>query len=146
MKKKRFALLTLSVLLLIGTVLAGGCAGSATLAPETSTQVEDVSALEAHALIRNNLNNPDFLILDVRTPEEFAAGHIEGAINTDFYEGAFRDELDALDKNKDYLLHCRSGSRSQRTLDIMVELEFAHIYHMTGGIIEWTAEGLPTVK
>lgn len=148
MKKiKRFALLALSVSLVIGTVLTGGCAGSPAIMPEVSILIEEiVSAQEAYSLIQDNRDNPDFVILDVRTPEEFSDGHIEGAVNTDFYEGAFRDELDTLDKDKTYLLHCRSGNRSQQTLDIMEELGFSKIYHMIGGIIEWEVEGLPTVQ
>lgn len=147
MNKKRFTLLALSVLLVIGTVLMGGCVGAPADMPEVSIIIEEiVSAQEAHSLIQDNRNNPDFIILDVRTPEEFSDGHIDGAINTDFYEGDFRDELDALDKDKSYLLYCRSGNRSQKTLDVMEELGFTKIYHMIGGMIEWEAEGLPTVK
>ncbi len=147
MKNRWFWGLMLSVLLLFGTVLTSGCAAAPADMPEVSIIIEEiVSAQEAHSLIQNNRDNPDFVILDVRTPEEYADGHIEGAINTDFYEGTFRGELDALDKDKTYLLHCRSGNRSQKTLDVMEELGFTKIYHMIGGMIEWQAEGLPTVK
>ncbi len=147
MKNRWFGVVLLSALLIFATVLVGGCAAATTVAPEILTQqAENVSALEAQTLIQDNRSNPDFVILDVRTPEEFADGHIEGAVNTDFYEGTFRNELDALDKNKTYLVFCRSGNRSQSTIDIMEELGFINIYHMTGGMIEWGAEGLPVVK
>lgn len=147
MNAKRFLALMFLSSLVTGAVLAGGCAGAETAPPPVSGQViEDVTAREAFTLIQENLNNPDFVILDVRTPEEFADGHIERAINLDFYAGPFRDELEALDRDKTYLLHCRSGNRSSNTLNIMKELNFLEIYHMTGGSIEWQAEGLPMVK
>ena len=144
MNTKRFALLALPVLLVVSLILTVGCAAEEIEAP---TQiVENVTAQEAFTLIQDNQNNPDFVILDVRTPEEFADGHIEKAINMDFYSETFRDELNKLDKNKAYLLHCRSGNRSGKTLNIMKELKFMKIYHMTGGMIKWEAEGLPIIK
>lgn len=147
MKLKKFLVLALPVSLIIGAVLTSGCAGAETGPPAVEGQIiEDVSAQEAFTMIQDNQNNPVFVILDVRTPEEFADGHIERAINMNFYSETFRDELDDLDKNRTYLLHCRSGNRSGRTLNIMKELKFMKIYHMTGGSIEWQAEGLPMVK
>jgi len=135
-------LLTLLVLLVIGVVSTGGCFGQ-----ETPTQIiEDITPQEAFTLIQDNQNNPDFIILDVRTPEEFADGHIENAINLDYYSETFGDELNKLDKNKTYLVYCRSGRRSRNALDIMEELNFREAYNMSGGIIEWKAEGLPTTK
>lgn len=142
MKKWRVGTLILSILI-AGTVLAGGCAPAAPVV-EGQTIV-DVSAPEAYGLIQENLGNPDFVILDVRTPEEYDEGHIEDALLVNFNAPAFRDKLDNLDREKSYLLFCRSGSRSGRALTIMSELEFLNIYHMTGGMIEWNGEGLPVV-
>ena len=51
-----------------------------------------------------------------------------------------------MDKSKTYLIYCRSGNRSGQALDIMEELNFREVYNMMGGILEWEAEGLPTVK
>ena len=79
-------------------------------------------------------------------PKELAGGYIENVLNIDFYSETFRDELDKLDKDKTYLIYCRSGNRSGKALDIMAELNFREAYNMLGGIIEWNAEGLPTVK
>lgn len=143
MKKWRVGTLILSILI-AGTVLAGGCAPAAPVV-EGQTIV-DVSAQEAYGLIQENLGNPDFVILDVRTPEEYDEGHIEDALLVNFNAPAFRDKLDNLDREKSYLLFCRSGSRSGRALTIMSELEFLNIYHMTGGMIEWNEEGLPVVR
>ncbi len=145
---KTLILLLLSVSLVAGTVLMGGCVGGETRTPSQQiTQIlEDVTPQEAYTSIQENQDNPDFVIIDVRTPEEFTEGYIEGAINIDFYSETFADELDILDKNKTYLIYCRSDNRSGRALPLMEELNFREVYNMTGGIIQWNAEGLPTTK
>lgn len=144
MSLKNLMMLVLSVSLVIGVALMGGCAPSEV---ETPTQIiENITPQEASTLIQNNQNNPDFVIIDVRTSEELADGHIENAINIDYYSEAFRDELNNLDKNRTYLIYCRSGNRSGKALNIMEELNFREAYNMSGGIIEWKAEGLPTTK
>ncbi len=140
MSLKKLTVLALSVSLVIGVTLTGGC-----VLDETAV-IEDITPQEAFTLIQNNQNNPDFVIIDVRTPGEFGAEHIENASNIDFYSEAFRDELNNLDKNKTYLIYCRSGGRSGSALAIMAELNFKEAYNILGGINLWTTEGLPTVK
>ena len=140
MSLKNFMVLALSVSLVIGAALTGGC-----VLDETAT-IKDVTPQEAFTLIQDNQNNPDFVIIDVRTPQEFVAEHIENATNIDFYSEAFRDTLNTLDKNKTYLIYCRSGGRSGSALDIMAELNFREVYNILGGINLWKAEGFPTVK
>lgn len=107
---------------------------------------EDITVGEAHALTQNNQNNPDFVIIDIRTADEYANGYIETAINLDYYSADLKDELDKLDKNKTYLIYCRTARRSGLALDIMRELGFIEVYNMVGGITQWEAEGLPIVK
>ena len=140
MSLKNFMVLALSASLVIGVVLTGGCA-----LDETAT-IEDITPQEAFTLIQNNQNNPDFVIIDVRTQGEFDGEHIENATNIDFYSEAFRDELNKLDKNKTYLIYCRVGGRSRSALDIMAELNFKEAYNLSGGINLWKTEGFPTIK
>ena len=83
------------------------------------------------------------VILDVRTPDEFTAGHIPGAVNIDYYETSFRSDLDALDKNVPYALYCRSGNRSGDTLATMSDLGFTDVSELGGGIITWLEAGYP---
>ena len=137
---KNLMMLVLSVSLVIGVALTGGC-----VRDETAT-IEDITPQEAFTLIQENQDNPDFVIIDVRTPEEFAEGHIENVINLDFRSETFTDWLNILDKDKTYLIYCRSGRRSRNTLDTMEELNFKEAYNMLGGIIEWKAGGLPTIQ
>ena len=145
MSLKNFMVLALSASLVIGVALTGSCVRDETATQETPTQIiKDITPQEAFTLIQNNQNNPDFVIIDVRTPQELAEGHIENVINLDFYPETFRNELNKLDKDKKYLIYCRSGNRSGKTVPIMVELNFREVYNMLSGIIQWEAEGLPT--
>ena len=139
-------MLVLPVLLVAGAVLTGGCVGEIEAPPQPTQIIENITPQETFTLIQNNKNNPDFLIIDVRTREEFADGHIEDAINIDFRSETFRDKLNNLDKNKTYLIYCRSGTRSGNALNVMEELNFQEVYNMSGGIIEWKAAGFPTTK
>jgi len=144
MSLKNLMMLVLSVSLVIGVALMGGCAPSEV---ETPTQIiENITPQEASTLIQNNQNNPDFVIIDVRTSEELADGHIENAINIDYYSETFRDELNNLDKSKTYLIYCRSGNRSAKALNRMAELNFREVYNILEGIVRWKAEGLPTTE
>jgi rhodanese-related sulfurtransferase len=106
----------------------------------------DITVEEALDLIKANEGNPNFIIVDVRTPEEFAEGHIANAIMVDFRSDNFKEEIDKLDKDKTYLIYCRTGNRSRGALDIMVELGFREVYHLTSGIVGWLEEGLPVTK
>lgn len=132
-----------------GFALVGGLLHITPSAAESSSQTqlfEAVTPKEASTLIQKNKANPEFVILDVRTPKEFTSGHIEDAINLDYYSKIFLDDLDRLAKTKTYLVYCRSGSRSGKTFNFMKELRFQKVYHMVGGIVRWQAEGLPTAK
>lgn len=113
------------------------------MAEKQTTQITDVSAVEAAGLIKSR---PDIVVLDVRTPSEFAAEHIEGALNIDFKNANFATEIGNLDTSKTYLIHCRSGGRSTRSLAAFKEKGFKTIIHMNGGIIDWNKSGLPTVQ
>jgi len=107
---------------------------------------KDISAAEAALLIEVNNNNPDFVILDVRTPGEYSEGHIENALNVDVMSESFTEEAGELDKGKTYLIHCRSGGRSAKAAALMEQLGFADIYDIEGGILAWEKEGLPIMK
>lgn len=100
---------------------------------------------EAYDKIQANKNNPDLIILDVRTQDEYNEGHIKNAINIDYYSKTLKKDLNKLDKNKTYLVYCRSGSRSGKTIDIMEKLGFKEVYNI-GGMIDWKGAGYPVVK
>jgi rhodanese-related sulfurtransferase len=101
---------------------------------------------KARELILENKGNPGFSILDVRTPGEFAEGHLEGAVLVDYRSPRFRQEMAQLDREKTYLVYCRTGNRSAHALETMKDLGFRSIYHLEGGIKRWVEEGLPAVR
>jgi rhodanese-related sulfurtransferase len=91
------------------------------------------------------INEPDVIILDVRTPEEFASGYIEGALNIDFNSGDFANEITRLNPSETYAIYCRSGNRSGQAASIMHKAGFHDVSNLDGGVIDWTNAGLPLV-
>ena len=78
------------------------------------------------------------LLVDVRTPEEFAQGHIEGAQNHNFFAADFAQQMQAYDKQKPLLLYCRSGNRSGKAAMLLDSLGFRQLYDLKGGFMDWT--------
>lgn len=116
--------------------------------PPTSADAVNrvVSPADAAALIAQNQGSSLFVILDVRTASEFAAGHLAGAINIDFYQSDFKSKLSELARDKTYLLYCRTGVRSAKAVAIMDSLGFTRLYDLSGGITQWTQSGYPVVQ
>ena len=100
----------------------------------------------AFEFIKKNMHNPNFVVLDIRTPQEFQDGHIEGAINIDYRSPTFGADLDRLDKAKTYFVYCRIGRRSANAIGTMTQKGFENIYRTSGDIVAWRAAGLPLVK
>jgi rhodanese-related sulfurtransferase len=84
---------------------------------------------------------PNHVVIDVRTPKEFAAGHLPGAVNIDFYGSDFETKIKALDKSKNYLVHCAVGGRSAKAAQKMTQLEFGSVYNLKGGFKAWEKAG-----
>ena len=81
------------------------------------------------------------VILDVRTEDECNQGVIPNSINIDFYLGQeFMEQLETLDKTKNYYVYCRSGVRSANACEAMNTLGFENAYNLLGGILEWNGD------
>lgn len=78
--------------------------------------------------------NKDYILLDIRSIEEFNYISIKGALFVDFYSMDFEEVIDNFDKNKKYLLYCRSGKRSFYTMELMKEYGFKEVYNLKSGI------------
>lgn len=102
------------------------------------------SAVACDSLIKANTNNPNFAILDVRTPGSWQSEHLEGSINRNYYDSDFDAQLNDLPKQKTFLIHCQSGGRSGGTFNKMKNLNFAEVYDMQGGMNAWKGAALPT--
>ena len=86
------------------------------------------------------------VILDVRTPGEFAEGFIKGAQMIDFQSGNFEAEIGSLDKDVTYAVYCRSGNRSGQAVKIMQDAGFLNLFNLEGGVIDWANQGMSLVK
>jgi rhodanese-related sulfurtransferase len=108
--------------------------------------VDILAPKDAYDLIQKNKDNKNFIILDVRTPEEFADGHIENAVNINFRSESFALELNKLDHNKTYFVYCRTGNRSYDAVDLMARFGFTSIVRLDGDITGWKSAKLPVAR
>lgn len=130
--------------IIIGLLAFTACSAGA---DEIETDIEELSinnydhidAANAQVFIDKY---PEAVILDVRTPAEFKEAHIKNAINVDYHASDFRRQLNKLDKSTHYIIHCKSGFRSSKSLDIMKRLGFERVTHIDGGFDAWKAAGL----
>lgn len=125
------------VLIIAIFLLLGGC------------QVQAERLLDPQAardMIESNRDNPDFVLLDVRTPEEFQMGYIAGARLLNYYDPDFSDQLDALDRNALILFYCRSGNRTSHVLRMAGRKGFTRAYDLRGGILAWQRAGFSLTR
>ena len=85
--------------------------------------------------------DPKIVVVDLRTPKEFFAGHIKGAININMNDKNFAAKLGKLDRKKTYLMHCRSGGRSSASLQVWKRLGFEKVLHLASGTMGWEKAG-----
>lgn len=101
---------------------------------------------EAYQLLGAGERHPGLVVLDVRTAEEYRAGHLPNAFRLDYYQPDFRERLADLERDVPYLIYCRIGVRSARTYQMMSELGFTQVYELRGGIRAWRQAGLPLMR
>ncbi|HWS14774.1 MAG TPA: rhodanese-like domain-containing protein [Candidatus Methylomirabilis sp.] len=106
----------------------------------------NLSPSEARDLIGKRSGDPGFVLLDVRTPKEFEEERIEGSVLVDYQASDFRKKIAGFDREKTYLVYCRSGNRTVGALKAMREQGFRDLHHLAGGIRKWKEAGFPTVK
>ena len=89
---------------------------------------------------RHKINEKKVQLIDVRTPEEFREGHIEGAININFFSDKFSSDFEKLNKNEPLYIYCRSGNRSAKAATKLLEMGFTNVIDLEGGYKAWTAQ------
>lgn len=110
------------------------------LIPYTAkAEVENIDVNQASKYISSG----EYILVDVRQAGEFASGHIKGAVNIDYYDDNFSTifEKQFPDKNKTYILYCRSGARSMYAADMLQKLGYKNLKNMQGGILLWQSLG-----
>ncbi len=130
---------------LISAVLIAVVA-SCGLQSTTDIPINNVDVNTARDLVTQN---ETVIVLDVRTPEEYAIGHIEGALNINIAEADFSKRVSKLDRDKTYIIHCSANvknGRSAKSLEIMSSFGFDKLLNMEGGIIAWEQSGYPIVR
>ncbi len=90
-----------------------------------------------NALFASKMKEKNVVILDVRTPEEYRGGYIKGAVLLNVNSAEFDAAIPKLDKNKTYLVYCRSGARSMTAARKMKTAGFEHLLNLQGGIMGW---------
>ena len=126
----------IAVASILAAAMALGACGGAT---DTDSKLELTSVGDVAAIVAEP--PADLVILDIRTPEEFVAGHIAGAINIDYYAADFEDRLRELDISVPYVMYCNSGNRSSNALPLMDSIGFEEVYELDGGIQAWFSDG-----
>jgi len=154
----RNRLLVLSVAALAtASIGLAGCSSDSSDAtpPAASATVQGPAAIVAAPAAPERVDAPGFAevvaspgvtIIDVRTPEEFAAGHIEGAVNYNVEGPDFATQIAGLDPAGTYAVYCRSGNRSQVAVSAMAQGGIPGIYELESGIVGWEDAGLPVVQ
>ena len=104
-----------------------------------------VSLVSQEALLeRQQKADPELFVLDVRTPEEFAAGHVPGAVNIPHDQVAVR--LMDVPKDKDVVIYCRSGRRAALAAEALAAKGYTRLGHLDGDMVAWEAKGRPVER
>ena len=108
---------------------------SATLSPTGSDLSDGQISKERFVSLLNSTTNAQ--LIDVRTPEEFSGGSIEGSLNIDFYSEGFHGQLKSLDKGRPVFIYCKSGGRSGKTYKVLKDMGVGKVYDLKGGYSGW---------
>ena len=92
------------------------------------------------------LANNEVLLVDVRTPQEFNADHIENAVNINFLWSDFEQNVQKLDTTKTLVIYCRSGNRSSKSAEVFLNAGFSEVRDLKGGVLNWQKNGLELEK
>jgi len=92
------------------------------------------------------ISEKEVLIVDVRTPNEYSSGHIEGAVLVDVTAASFDQKIQEYAKDQPVYIYCRSGSRSAGAMRKMKAMGFTEVYDLRGGVMNWSKNGKPLVK
>ena len=111
-----------------------------------SKKVDEIEPKQAFIEIEKHRNNPNFVLLDVRDPNEYNKEHLENAQLLTVKSTDFEDELEKMDKNKKYFVYCRKGKRGYKAAELMEKHGFKEVYNITGGIDKWKSKRLPVTS
>lgn len=124
-KNMRFFQVTL--MMLAGTLMLASCQGQGVKSQKLSPDSYEakLSSLK------------DKILIDVRTPDEYNAGHLTNATLINIYDDTFKTQISKLDKTKPVFVYCKAGTRSAKAADALLQLGFTQVYDLEGGFIAW---------
>lgn len=143
-----------AALLVTATIGLAGCSSDAGATNISTTSQGPAAPVEVPAApervdaarFAEVVATPGVQIIDVRTPEEFAEGHLEGAVNINVQGPDFASQIASLDPSGLYAVYCRSGNRSQPAVATMADAGISGVIELESGIIGWQDAGLPVVQ
>lgn len=106
--------------------------------------VTTIAVTEAYQWLQDP--NATFVVLDLRTPQEYAGGHLAKSTLMNFYDPGFKTALLDMNRHQPYIIYCQSGNRSGQALEQMRELGFKNVYNLKGGILAWSGQQYPLEK
>lgn len=124
--------LTLFIIILVYS----GCVSSA----------DDVLTLKPKTFKTKVINHVSVQLVDIRTPEEFYSGHIENAININYFSEQFKDSISLLQTKIPVYIYCRSGKRSSKSVKVFKAVGFDSIYQLNGGLLNWKKSGFKIIS
>ena len=137
------ALLVAGALSVAFTTIA--TAGEPVAPAPASAAAAAVAPMSQEALLEHQSRHPDHLfVLDVRTPQEYAEGHVPGAVNVPYDQLASR--LAEIPKDKDVVLYCKSGRRAGIAADVLAANGYTRLSHLEGDMPAWIEKGHPVEK
>jgi len=95
---------------------------------------------------QNKIATENYTLVDVRTAEEYANGHLEGALNIDYFSATFSEDIGKLGFETPVLVYCRSGNRSGKSMKIMYDMGFKEVKNLIGGYKGWMSENNSVIK
>lgn len=119
------------------------CCKTERIIERPETELWNITTEDAVALIEKKKGNPNFLIIDVRTPPELSSGVIANSVNINYSDTNFQNEIAKLSKNNTYLVYCQTSRRSVGALNMMEAMGFTRVYNLCGGMNAWKAAGYP---
>lgn len=136
--KKSLILVLVALMVVAVLSFTAGAKTVSELTAEYSKSINHTNSME----LKMNLDMGEkYIIIDVRTPEEFAAGHIPGAINVDFGMLFFQITKYVPQQDAEFIIYCRSGGRSVIATKIVAELGYKNVINLQGGFMDWAKAG-----
>lgn len=110
---------------------------------KSHSQTDSISVISPTEFKEKSANNK---IIDVRTPQEFSEGHIEGAVNINFFDDTFLEQISKYKKDEPVFIYCKSGNRSGQASKKISDLGFKQIFDLEGGILSWVKNNNEVIK